>query len=169
MTDKALAERLRKLAQAYRSVVVVDVTSINEATDLDRAADLIEQMAQAKPSRSERLREAGFTPRDKRIACDECGQLVSQQFLPIHKCEQRGEPVAWLRCNAMQWRKPGPVTAEHPLECLIVVPALRQADGDWWIEGSKFLADDAPIAWCADTSIARAALAQYGIKEQSDE
>lgn len=49
MTDKALAERLRKLAQAYRSVVVVDVTSINEATDLDRAADLIEKMAQAKP------------------------------------------------------------------------------------------------------------------------
>jgi len=46
MTDKALAERLRKLAQAYRSVVVVDVTSINEATDLDRAADLIESMAQ---------------------------------------------------------------------------------------------------------------------------
>ena len=66
--------------------------------------------------------------------------------------------VERLRCNAMQWRKPGPVTAEHPLDCLIVVPALRQADGDWWIEGSKFLADDAPIAWCADTSITRAAL-----------
>lgn len=49
MTDKALAERLRKLAQAYRSVVVVDVTSINEATDLERAADLIERMAQAEP------------------------------------------------------------------------------------------------------------------------
>jgi len=44
MTDKALAERLRKLAQAYRSVVVVDVTSINEATDLERAADLIESI-----------------------------------------------------------------------------------------------------------------------------
>lgn len=66
--------------------------------------------------------------------------------------------VERLKCNAMQWRKPGPVTAEHPLDCLIVVPALRQADGDWWIEGSKFLSDDAPIAWCADTSIARAAL-----------
>ncbi len=49
MTDKALAERLRKLAQAYRSVLVVDVTSINEATDLERAADLIEQMAQPEP------------------------------------------------------------------------------------------------------------------------
>jgi len=46
MTNKALAARLRKLAQAYRSVVVVDATSINEATDLDRAADLIESMAQ---------------------------------------------------------------------------------------------------------------------------
>jgi nucleoside-diphosphate-sugar epimerase len=49
MTDKALAARLRKLAQAYRSVVVVDVTSINEATDLERAADLIERMAQRIP------------------------------------------------------------------------------------------------------------------------
>jgi hypothetical protein len=48
MTDKALAERLRKLAQAYRSVLVVDVTSINEATDLERAADLIEQMSEWK-------------------------------------------------------------------------------------------------------------------------
>ena len=63
-----------------------------------------------------------------------------------------------LKCNAMQWRKPGPVTAEHPLDCLIVVPALRQADGDWWIGSSEFLTEDAPIAWCADTSIARAAL-----------
>ncbi len=35
-----------------------------------------------------------------------------------------------LKSNAMQWRKPGPVTAEHPLDCLIVVPALRQADRD---------------------------------------
>lgn len=65
-----------------------------------------------------------------------------------------------LKSNAMQWRKPGPVTAEHPLDCLIVVPALRQADGDWWIGSSEFLTEDAPIAWCADTSIARAALAQ---------
>lgn len=66
--------------------------------------------------------------------------------------------VGRLKCNAPQWRKPGPVTAEHPLDCLIVVPALRQADGDWWLEGSKFLSDNTPIAWCADTSIARSAL-----------
>lgn len=57
MTDKALAERLRKLAQAYRSVVVVDVTSINEATDLARAADLIESMAQRVPLTVDRIEE----------------------------------------------------------------------------------------------------------------
>lgn len=77
--------------------------------------------------------------------------------------------VERLRCNAMQWRKPGPVTAEHPLDCLIVIPALRQADGDWWIRGSEFLEGDAPIAWCADTSIARAALAQYGIVDRQED
>ncbi len=77
--------------------------------------------------------------------------------------------VERLRCNAMQWRKPGPVTAEHPLDCLIVIPTLRQADGDWWIRGSEFLEGDAPIAWCADTSIARAALAQYGIVDRQED
>lgn len=34
-----------------------------------------------------RLRDAGFTERDNRITCDECGKRFTPQFLPIHKCE----------------------------------------------------------------------------------
>lgn len=64
--------------------------------------------------------------------------------------------------EALRWEKPGPVSPNHPLECLIVLSALRQSDGDWWIEGSKFLADDLPIAWAPDTPEARAVLAAQG-------
>ena len=40
-----------------------------------------------QPSLSKRLAAAGFTRRDTRIECDECGKKVTPQFLPIHKCE----------------------------------------------------------------------------------
>ncbi len=36
--------------------------------------------------RGRRLADAGFTARDKRLACDECGGLFTAQMLPIHKC-----------------------------------------------------------------------------------
>ncbi len=57
-----------------------------------------------------------------------------------------------------QWQPPGPVTADHPLECLIVVKAVRQSDRDWWIGGSTFLPDEAPIAWVPHTAANRAAI-----------
>lgn len=57
------------------------------------------------------------------------------------------------------WQQPGPVTAGHPLDCLIVLHALRQSDGEWYIGGSKFLADDEPLAWMPDTDETRAAIA----------
>lgn len=60
-----------------------------------------------------------------------------------------------------EWRAPGPVTAGHPLECLIVTVALRQSDGDWWTPGG-FLDGDAPLAWIEDTPAARASL---GVKD----
>ncbi len=47
------------------------------------------QPQQAAPSRSQRMRDAGFTPRDNRLECDECGQKVMAQFMPIHKCAQQ--------------------------------------------------------------------------------
>ena len=39
------------------------------------------------PSRAKRLSAAGFTPRDTRLDCEECGKKVSAQMLPLHKCE----------------------------------------------------------------------------------
>lgn len=38
-------------------------------------------------SRSQQLKDAGFTPRDTRLTCDECGKKFTRQMLPIHKCE----------------------------------------------------------------------------------
>ena len=46
---------------------------------------------QAEPSRAQKMREAGFTPRDTRLTCDECGAKFTRQFAPIHKC---AEPTA---------------------------------------------------------------------------
>ena len=46
-------------------------------------------------TRSERMREAGFTPRDTRLTCDSCGQKFSALMLPIHKCSE-GSPTANL-------------------------------------------------------------------------
>lgn len=123
MTNKALAARLREHANLHREHLPQDHEQQQWTADLDRAADLIEQMAQAKPSRSERLREAGFTPRDKRIACDECGQLVSQQFLPIHKCEQRGEPLSDEQVRTLVQ------TMDWPPSVTEIVRAVEQAHG----------------------------------------
>lgn len=39
-----------------------------------------------------RLKAAGFTRRDERLTCDECGKKFSRQFLPIHKCEADEQP-----------------------------------------------------------------------------
>lgn len=87
-------------------------------------------------------------------ACPECSgryALLAESHLSAAPALAAPEPAGWLL--------PGPVTADHPLECLIVLPALRQSDGDWWIEGSKFLSDDAPLGWMADTPETRAAVA----------
>lgn len=39
-------------------------------------------------SRSQRLKDAGFSSRDTRLTCDSCGGLYTPQFLPIHKCKE---------------------------------------------------------------------------------
>jgi hypothetical protein len=45
------------------------------------------------------------------------------------------------------WQRPGPVDSNHPLECLVVLPATRQSDGDWYLGGSKFIGQDDVLAW----------------------
>ena len=47
-------------------------------------------------SLSQKLREAGYTKRDNRLECDECGEKFTRQMLPIHDCQPEPEPVAWM-------------------------------------------------------------------------
>lgn len=54
MTTKALAARLREHAQLHREHLPQDHEQQQWTADLERAADLIEQMAQAHGIRSEK-------------------------------------------------------------------------------------------------------------------
>jgi hypothetical protein len=40
-------------------------------------------------SRSKRMAAAGFTPRDSRLTCDECGAKFTAQMAPLHECAQK--------------------------------------------------------------------------------
>jgi len=35
---------------------------------------------------SQKLLDAGFTPRDRKETCDECGKAISPQMMPLHEC-----------------------------------------------------------------------------------
>lgn len=77
-------------------------------------------------------------------------------------------PAPSVRAQALeesQWRKPGPVTPGHPLQCLVVLESLRQSDGDWWVAGDHFYPEQKPVAWCVDTPENRAVLAAGGRHE----
>jgi hypothetical protein len=39
-----------------------------------------------QPSLSQRMADAGYTKRDNRLVCDECGESFTLQMLPIHDC-----------------------------------------------------------------------------------
>ena len=57
------------------------------------------QQPEPEKSLSQRMREAGFTPRDTRLECDGCGKKFSRLMLPIHDCDAaqpEPEPVAWM-------------------------------------------------------------------------
>ena len=78
-------------------------TPIREAKETLRA-----RLAQPDPeqTRSEKMREAGYTKRDTRLECDECGKKFTRQMLPVHDCQPepvsvtdklpKPEPVAWF-------------------------------------------------------------------------
>ena len=57
-------------------------------TYVDNWADDIEALAQPQPSLSQKMLAAGYTPRDRKIECDECGAKVSPQMMPLHDCAQ---------------------------------------------------------------------------------
>ena len=45
-------------------------------------------------SRSQKMRDAGFTKRDTRLTCDECGAKFTPQFAPLHECPPAPQPQA---------------------------------------------------------------------------
>ena len=77
-----------------------------EASDLD-----VKPAEQPEPSRSEKLLAAGYKPRDRRLTCDECGEKVSAQMMPLHEC------------------KPLP---ELPKVQLTTEQAIKLAETIWW-------------------------------------
>jgi hypothetical protein len=76
----------------------------------------------APATRSQRLADAGFTARDKRIECDECGTKVSAQMLPVHKCEPAHDTclILWKAMNEAE--KYGQRTDDK-----LIVKFLREA------------------------------------------
>lgn len=65
-------------------------TPIREAKETLRA-----RLAQPDPeqTRSEKMREAGYTKRDTRLECDECGKKFTRQMLPVHDCQPEPKSV----------------------------------------------------------------------------
>ena len=55
-----------------------------------------------EPSRSQKMREAGFTARDTRLTCDECGAKFTRQFAQLHECA-KPEPSKCHVCGATEW------------------------------------------------------------------
>ncbi|MFA6125547.1 hypothetical protein, partial [Sphingomonas sp.] len=86
------------------------------------------------------------------LAIGGCEVYATPQPAPTWTPPPKGAPQPAIPEG---WRKPGPVTPNHPMECLIVVEAWRQTDGDWF-SNEKFLSAHEPIAWMPDTPENRA-------------
>ena len=77
---------------ATRAIIAWDGTVLPRAHDgllQDRMEDLraaIADQPQPEPPLSQKLLAAGFTPRDRKTECDECGEKVSTQMMPLHEC-----------------------------------------------------------------------------------
>jgi len=83
---------------ARRVLIAWDGTVLPKSRDSlmqERMEDLRVALDFEEPSPSKKLLAAGFTPRDRRLECDECGAKVTPQMMPLHECEQP-EPVAWI-------------------------------------------------------------------------
>ena len=73
---------------ARRVLIAWDGTVLPKAHDgllQERMEDLraaIADQPQPEPPLSQKLLAAGFTPRDRKETCDECGKAVSPQMMP---------------------------------------------------------------------------------------
>jgi len=82
-----LVQRLRDLSQ-YRHD---DFTIGDEAADEIARLQATLDAKLSQPSMSQQMLSAGYTPRDRKIECDECGAKVSPQMMPLHDCAQQPE------------------------------------------------------------------------------
>lgn len=99
----------RELMQMALDALAIFATDESDDGQMAIAAyqALLARLAQPDPeqTRSEKMREAGYTKRDTRLECDECGKKFTRQMLPVHDCQPepvsvtdklpKPEPVAW--------------------------------------------------------------------------
>lgn len=114
------AERAKTAEKKLAALAEQRLTDMEQK--MERSIESL-KTALAEPTLSQQLAAAGFTRRDTRLECDECGGKFTRQMLPIHKCEpvQEGnsqdsnEPVAWIhtdpdmpRVKFLEWRENEP-------------------------------------------------------------
>lgn len=109
---------LRKAATQALEVLELVTDLTNHDDEIYDAIDAL-KAALAEPTLTQQMTDAGFTPRDNRLTCDECGGKFTRQMLPIHKCaalaKPMQEPVAWIhtdpdkpRVKFLEWRENEP-------------------------------------------------------------
>ena len=82
-------------------------------------------------SLSQKLADAGYTKRDDRLECDECGKKFTRQMLPIHDCQPEPEPVAWRFYYKNMWSYVDNISdlSRHKFEPLYTAPPQREWQG----------------------------------------
>lgn len=89
------AQQVLDALEMYLTMETHDEAHILEVDIAPKAIELLRaRLAQPDPeqTRSEKMREAGYTKRDTRLECDECGKKFTRQMLPVHDCQP--EPVS---------------------------------------------------------------------------
>ena len=89
--DRSTVEQALEALEALRLGMPDSVL----ARSLDQRIAILRDALQPNPvqTQSQKLAAAGFTPRDKRLKCDECGGKFTRQMLPIHKCGALSQQV----------------------------------------------------------------------------
>ena len=135
MTDRELMQMAFDAIEPWKH-------GMSTGSDMYKAMEALRaRLAQPEPepekSLSQRMREAGFTPRDTRLECDGCGKKFSRLMLPIHNCEvvqPEPEPVAWGIANTRPTEK-NPlmmVMLDEPEPSHLVVPLYTAPPRKEW-------------------------------------
>ncbi len=88
------AQQVLDALEMYLTMETHDEAHILEVDIAPKAIELLRaRLAKPDPeqTRSEKMREAGYTKRDTRLECDECGKKFTRQMLPVHDCQPEPE------------------------------------------------------------------------------